>query len=94
MTEAFQGGDPVKVWELSRQLVDLTKEAVVEAARTRFKVNFGTPRCDRCEGLKAGPGVAATCFQVRQCYYDNIKQGDLTPKQVRVLKVILGSDPT
>ncbi len=94
LTAAFQGGDPGKVWELSRQLVELAKETVAEAARARFKVNFGSPRCDSCEGLKAGPGVAATCFQVRQCFYDNLKQGDLTPKQRRVLKLFSGSDPT
>lgn len=94
LTRAFQGGDPGKAWEVSRQLVELAKESVAEAARARFKVNFGTPRCDSCEGLKAGPDVAATCFQVRQCFYGNIKQGELTPKQGRVLKLFLGLDPT
>lgn len=79
------------MWEVSRRLVEMSKGAVAEAGRVRFKVNFGTSRCDHCEGLKAGPGVVATCFQVRQCYYDNVKQGDITPKQARVLKTILGS---
>jgi len=62
----------------------------VEAARARFKTTFGTDRCNRCDGLKAGPGVAATCFQVKQCYYRNFKDADLTPKQSRVLRIFLG----
>jgi hypothetical protein len=94
LEEAFREGAPEKVWALSRQLVEIAKEAVMEAARSRFKVNFGTSRCERCEGLRAGPGVAATCFQVQQCHYDNVKQNDLTPKQSRVLKLFSGSDPT
>ncbi len=72
-------------------LLKLSKEAVLEAARTRFRHNFGTSVCQRCEGLKAGPGVVATCFQVRQCYYDNFKEQGLTPKQARVLRIFLGS---
>jgi hypothetical protein len=60
-----------------------------EAAQLRFRLNFGTPTCERCDGLKAGPGVAATCYQVRQCNYDNVKDGDATPRQRRVLDRLL-----
>ena len=60
-----------------------------EAAQLRFRLNFGTPICDRCDGLKAGPGVSATCFQLRQCTYDNVKEGDATPKQRRVIQSLL-----
>ncbi len=55
----------------------------------RFRLNFGTPICDRCDGLKVGPGVVATCFQVRQCNYDNVKQGAMTPRQSRVVQSLL-----
>lgn len=56
----------------------------------RFRMNFGTPICESCDGLKAGPGVTATCFQVRQCTYDNVKQGDVTPRQKRVIESLMG----
>lgn len=79
------------MWDLAQQLLTITRASVQEAARTRFRVNFGTERCKRCEGLKAGPQVVATCFQVQQCYYTNFKEGTLTPKQARVLELFLGS---
>jgi hypothetical protein len=91
IAKAFREGDPAQAWLLSQKLIELAREAVAEASRSRFKVNFGTPRCERCDGLKAGPDVAATCYQVRQCHYGNIKQGDLTPKQSRVLRLFLGT---
>jgi hypothetical protein len=61
----------------------------LEAAQLRFRLNFGTHICDRCDGLKAGPGVVATCYQIRQCYYDNIREGEGTPKQKRVIESLL-----
>lgn len=63
-----------------------------EAAHLRFQVNFATPACESCDGLKAGPGVVATCFQVRRCNYSNVKEGDASPKQLRVIQSLL-EDP-
>lgn len=88
LLDAFQSGDPARAWHLTRELVALAGEAVREAARVRFQANFGTKRCANCEGLKAGPGVSATCFQIQQCYYRNVKEVDATPKQERFLKNI------
>lgn len=70
---------------------------MAEAARARFRVNFGTDVCERCEGLRVSEGVAATCFQVKLCHYDNVK---VTPKQRGVLQeltrssLLLGPTPT
>jgi len=91
LTRAFQNGDPVQVWELSRRLVTLARESVVAGAKARFRVNFNTSLCNTCEGMRAGPKVQATCFQIRQCYFDNVKD-DPTPKQTRVLKLISDSE--
>jgi len=77
------------VWAASQKLIQFGREAVTEAAKARFKANFGGPFCSRCEGLKAGPGIAATCFQVQQCYFDNFKE-DPSPKQELVVRRLLG----
>lgn len=66
----------------------MSRELVVEAARARFQKNFGTPQCERCDGLRAGPGVEATCFQVRQCFFTNIKTADMSAKQARVIETL------
>jgi hypothetical protein len=63
----------------------------IEAGQLRFRINFGTPICHNCTGLKAGPGVLATCFQVQQCNYANIKEGELTDKQQRLLETLQGA---
>jgi hypothetical protein len=52
----------------------LVKEILRQAAKDRFAVNFGTDVCLSCDGLKAGPDVLATCYQVRQCNYSNVKR--------------------
>lgn len=88
---AFQEGDPSKVYEIARQLIDLAHDTVREAAKARFGTNFGTDRCRRCEGLKAGPDVVTTCFQMKQCYFKNFKSDDLTQRHKRALKLFLGS---
>jgi hypothetical protein len=88
LVQAFEAGRPDLAWETSQKLIHLAREAVLEAARSRFKVNFGSTRCDHCEGLRAGPGVVATCFQVRQCYYDNIK-GTPSSKQELVVRRLM-----
>jgi hypothetical protein len=56
-----------------------------EAASARFRANYGTPVCEQCDGLKAGPGVAATCFQLKQCFYTNLKVG-ADKKQARLIE--------
>lgn len=72
----------------STELLSLARALILEAAKARFEKNFATPRCDNCEGLKAGPGVAATCFQVRQCFFTNIKNQDTSPKQTRLIEIL------
>lgn len=84
--EAFQAGEPEQVYALVREVLDLARLATDEAGEARFRTNFGSPRCDNCTGLKAGPGVVATCFQVKRCYYTNIRASDVTPKQQRVIE--------
>jgi len=88
LLEAFKQGDPEAAYQLVRDLADLALSSVVDAAKARFKANFGSKRCLSCEGLEVSPGVVATCVQVNQCYYTNFKQGDLTPKQARILRVL------
>ena len=60
-----------------------------EASALRFRINFGTPICDHCDGLRAGPDVVATCFQVKQCNYESVKEGAGSPRQHRVLQNLL-----
>jgi hypothetical protein len=57
----------------------------------RYKLNFGTERCLDCDGLRAGPGVVATCFQVQQCNYTNIKEGEVSPRHLRVIETLAGT---
>jgi hypothetical protein len=61
-----------------------------EAAKLRFQVNFGTDICNNCDGLKAGPGVIATCFQVHVCNYSNVKEENQNPRHLRVLQNLVG----
>lgn len=89
LTQAFQEGDPKKAWDLANRLGQVSKDLAIEAGKLRFKVNFGTPMCRNCDGLKAGPGVVATCFQVQQCHFTNFKEGDTSPRQKRVLDSLL-----
>lgn len=66
--------------------------AVTEAGTARFRVNFGSPMCEDCEGLRAGLGVTATCFQVKRCFYTNVKASDASPKQLRVIDTLMGAN--
>jgi len=91
LTSALSEGNPTRAWEVSQAILKLTSELIVESARLRFKIEFGTPRCRNCTGLKAGPGVVATCYQVQQCYYTNIREDDLTVKQARIVDYLAGS---
>jgi len=80
----FESGNPHEAWQATRDLIQISKRAVREAAQSRFKANFGTSRCDTCEGLSAGPDVIATCFQMKECYYSNLKSQDQTSKQQKI----------
>ena len=71
---------------MARRLLSMARGLAHEAAQARFEANFGTPRCNSCDGLKAGRGVVSTCFQARRCYYDNIKTTDLSSKQKAVIE--------
>lgn len=84
----FRQGKPAEVHKVASELLTLTRGLVLEAARSRFEKNFGSTQCNDCDGLKAGPGVAATCFQVRQCFFSNIKDQDVSPKQERLIEIL------
>jgi hypothetical protein len=74
LVESFKTGDPEIVWTTAHELLRFTRSVVVEAARWRFKANFGTSVCSKCRGLMAGPGVTATCYQRGLCYYRNFTE--------------------
>lgn len=71
LRQAFETGSPKEAWEASQALVAFAREVVIEAARARFKANFGSSQCLTCDGLKVRPGVVATCAQMKQCYYSS-----------------------
>jgi len=77
------------VWELTQKLLQETRRLVIEVARYRFRVNFGTELCQNCTGLKAGPGVVSTCFQIKQCYYKHLRENDNTPRQKGILEALV-----
>jgi len=91
LEQAFQSGDAPLAYESGLKLTEAYRALWAEAAAMRFRLNFGSPLCEHCEGLKVGPGVVATCFQVRQCNFDNVKEGQATPRQQRVLDRLLDS---
>ncbi len=90
LTEAFQRGNPALAWSLTQKLLETTRALMIEAAKVRFEVNFGTSICERCEGLRAGEGVVATCYQAKLCYYRNMRK-DATPKQQGIIESLIGS---
>ena len=90
MLASFQTGDPQKVYDAALVLVRAYERLQHEAAKLRFQTNFGTSLCDNCDGMKAGPGVIATCFQVRACNFTNVKEGNQNPKHLRVLENLIG----
>lgn len=61
-------------------------EAMAEASRLRFKLNFGSDVCERCEGMRAGLEVVATCFQVKRCDFTNIREGQGDPRHLRIIE--------
>lgn len=91
LDEGFHQGDPKRVWEASRELLAFARAAVDEAARARFEVNFGTEVCQHCTGLKAGPKVTATCFQMKACYYTHFRGDRQSPKQEQIIGKLLAN---
>lgn len=91
LVEALRARNIGDVWKASQKLLETARATLTEAARVRFEANYGTSVCNNCSGLKAGPGVVATCFQVRQCFYRNFTEKDLTPRQGRIADA-LGED--
>jgi hypothetical protein len=83
-------GDPEKAYQAALELQAAYHEALAEGSRLRFKVNFGTEVCNRCEGLRAGPGVAATCFQIQRCDYTNVKEEAADPRHQRLIASLTG----
>jgi hypothetical protein len=85
LLEAFEGGKAAEVYEKAILLQKAYHALLLEVSQLRFKVNFGGPSCQNCEGLKAGPQVTATCFQVGRCEFRNYKEGDESSRVQRVL---------
>lgn len=85
LLQAFVEGDPEKAYGAAQELREAYHEALAEGSRLRFRLNFGSDLCKDCTGLRAGPGVVATCHQVQRCDFTNIKEGDVTPHHLRIL---------
>ena len=85
---AFGVGDPWVAFDAATILVEAYRAQNLELARLRFEVNFGKEICGNCDGLRAGPGVTATCFQIKQCHFDNVREGG-QPRHLRVLNSLL-----
>jgi hypothetical protein len=89
LIQAFLDGDVELAYKSATTLAGAYHEALAEGARLRFKLNFGTSTCENCEGLHAGPGVQATCFQVQRCNYTNIRDGHESERQQRLISRLL-----
>lgn len=85
LLQAFLDGDFEKAYNSALELRTAYHEALNEAARQRYRSNFGSQTCNSCEGLKAGPGVLATCFQVQKCNFDSIREGYESPTHLKIL---------
>lgn len=88
--QAFRSGEASALWGLSRQIRGECEKLVAEMARLRFRLNFGTPVCDDCDGLTAGPKIVATCFQVKQCHYGPVGSNGVIPGRRGVLDRLMG----
>jgi len=86
---AFLDGDFGVAYQAAKELSEAYHEALAEASRLRFQVNFGSQLCHNCEGMRAGPGVIATCFQVQRCDFTNVKEGGEDLRVKRVVRRLL-----
>ena len=85
LLQAFLDGNFEGAYQAAQELRAAYHEALNEAARQRYRAHFGSESCNNCEGLKAGPGVLATCFQVQKCNFDSIREGSESPTQLKIL---------
>ena len=90
--QAFAEG-PVQAFSATERLAKAYLELALEASKLRFRANFGSDRCNHCEGLKAGTGVVATCFQVQQCNYTNVKGNQVSLVQARIINAVGKNTP-
>ena len=88
--KAFESGDPTQAFQATSDLIEAYRAQSAELAQLRFKVNFGSPICENCDGLRAGPGVIATCYQVKRCDYTNVRGDVINPTQRQVIASLLG----
>jgi hypothetical protein len=91
---SFQTGNPEQVYRAALGLIKAYNESLHDVAKLRFTANFGSPICENCNGLKAGPGVIATCYQVKACNYDNIREDSVGQRHLRVLENLLTDHKT
>lgn len=89
LLRAFHDGDPASAYGAAKALIAEYERALTELAKLRFKLNFGTSTCENCDGLRAGPDVVATCFDLKQCHFTNLKRGDEDPRHIRVIQSLL-----
>lgn len=85
LLQAFLDGDFEVAYQAALELKRAYHEALFEASHQRFLVNFGTEVCSSCDGLKTGPKVIATCFQVKRCNFTNVYEGLESPYHLRIL---------
>jgi hypothetical protein len=85
LLKAFLDGDFEKAYHAAEDLRAAYHEALNEGARLRYRSNFGTDACEHCDGLKAGPGVLATCFQLQKCNYDSIHEGSESSLHLKII---------
>jgi hypothetical protein len=85
---AFATGDPEIAHRSAQQVLAAYSELSLECSRLRFELNFGTSICLNCNGLRAGPDVVATCYQVQRCDFTHIRSGDATPTQARLAALL------
>ena len=86
LLQAFIDGDFPLALSAAQELQLAYHEALLESGKLRFKLNFGTTVCESCEGLKAGPDVVATCFQIKKCEFKSIRNGAASPRQLQILR--------
>lgn len=89
LLDAFVLGDPELAYGAALALISEHRLALTEVAKLRFKLNFGSPFCLQCEGLKAGPEVIATCYQMQQCHFRNLKKGEEDPRHLLAVEALL-----
>ncbi len=88
MQAAFLTGKPTEAYHATMRALAHYSDLYLEAARLRFRVNFASSVCEKCDGLKAGPGVVATCYQLQRCEYSNTKETDIDSEQARVIEAL------